>query len=409
MTSQLSLFRFGIFLFLAFSAFMLTAQEKPCKPALKANRHKQLTLGDASIESTEYKAGGMTFLSNYLSSYRRRIRVLLSNRVISEFYMDGSEVSGNVYREYDLSGNIKLTDSLDQKRGRHQKTYLDYFSSSHVVSSTRHYPNGNPESTVYYSLRKDRDSVIKTWYNSRFPKSIRIKNCWQSDSVVIKWDSTGILRERTNSAGTELYYPDGVLMLKILPYSISNYSAYGILEDISCDTIIAGMKCQQKKTFYPSGILKSVEYYGNGEPCYTWSFYTPEGLFKNKVKKGAPTALELGVGMVAPEYETAFYTFVEELPDYPGGYQAFRSMMEKRMAEMLCKSETEISGTYQLKYTVNESGEVLFHGLQGINADRLSSSFASLFTAMPKWRPGKQNGRPMTVHFTVDVSVKEKP
>lgn len=407
MTSHLTLFRYNIFLFLAFSAFMLTAQEKPCKPVLKANRHKQLTLGDASIERTEYQSGGMTFLSDYLPSYRRRIRVLLSSHIISEFDMDGAEVSGNVYREYDLSGNIKLTDSLDRKRGKHKKTYLDYFSSSHVVSSTRHYPNGNPASTVYYSLRKGEDSILKTWYKNRFPKSIRINNQWKSDSVLIKWDSTGVLRENTNATGSELYYPGGVLMKKVLPYSISNYSADGILEDVSHDTIMAGISCQQKKTFYPSGILKSIEYYGNGEPCHTWSFYTPEGLLKNKVRKGPAKALEIGVGMVAAEYAPEVFTYVEQRPEYPGGYPAFRSMMEKRLAELLCKSETELSGSYQLKYTVNESGQVLFHGLQGINADELSSSFARLFTGMPTWRPGKQNGRTMTVHFTVDVSVKE--
>lgn len=400
-------FRSISLLFLAASAFTARAQETSCKPALKANRHKVLTLGDASIERTEYRSGGITYLSDYLASNRRRIQAKASNQIISEFYMEGAEISGNVYREYDLSGNIKLTDSLDQKKGRHSKSYMGYFSSSHVVSSTRHYPNGNPESSIYYSLRKGEDSVIKTWYSNRFPKSILIKNCWQSDSVVTKWDSTGILRERTNSRGSELYYPDGILMLKVLPYSKWSYSPEGILEDVARDTMIAGKTCEQKKTFYASGILKSVEYYSNGEPCYTWTFYTPGGLLKNTVKKGPPTALEIGVGMVAAEYAPEIFAYVEESPNYPGGEQAFRKEMEKRMADLLCKSETEIAGIYKLRYTINELGEAVFKGLEGANADKLASSFAAVFSGMPKWRPGKQNGRAMSVYFVMNISVKE--
>ncbi len=111
--------------------------------------------------------------------------------------------------------------------------------------------------------------------------------------------------------------------------------------------------------------------------------------------------------MVEAEYAPEIFAYVEQNPEYPGGDQAFRNEMEKRMVGLLCKSKTEWSGSYKLRYTINESGEAVFQGLQGINADLLSASFAALFTGLPKWKPGKQNGRAMTVHFVVEVSVKE--
>ncbi len=398
-----------IVLFLGLSAFRATAQDKPCKPSLKANRHKALRLGDASIEGTEYRIGDRHFQLKapgaYLASSYRKVTIRQSGKILAEFNTSGSEISDKIYREYDLSGKLIIIDSLGF--GMHVKTYMGFFQSNRVGSSTLYYPNGNLARYVSYSRRNGHEAVIKEWYSNRFPKSIRIKNYWQSDSVVTKWDSTGILRERTNSAGTELYYPDGVLMLKVWPYSKWSYSPDGILEDVSRDTLIAGKTCQQKKTFYPGGILKSVEYYSNEKPCYTWTFYTPEGLFKNKVTKGSPTALEIGVEMVAAEYAPEIFTYVEQNPEYPGGDHAFRNEMEKRMADLLCQSKSELSGSYKLGYTINESGEAVFHGLQGINADLLSPFFAGLFTGLPKWKPGKQNGRAMTVHFVVDVSVKE--
>lgn len=401
--------RYFMFLFLAFSGFIATAQDKPCKPSLKANRHKVLRLGDASIEGTEYRFGDLHVQlkapGTYQASSYRKVTIRQSGKILAEFNTSGSEISDKIYREYNLSGKLTMMDSLGF--GMHLKTYMGFFQSSRVGSSTLYDANGNPARYVSYNRRNGHEAVIKEWYANHFPKSIRIKNYWQSDSVVTKWDSTGILRERRTSAGTELYYPDGVLMLKVLPYSKWSYSPDGILEEVSRDTLIAGKACRQKKTFYPGGILKSVEYYSNDEPCYTWTFYTSEGLFKNKVKKGAPTAMEIGVGMVEVEYAPEIFAYVEQNPEYPGGYQAFRNEMEKRMVGLLCKSKTEWSGSYKLRYTINESGEAVFQGLQGINADLLSASFAALFTGLPKWKPGKQNGRAMTVHFVVGVSVKE--
>lgn len=399
-----------LFLFsLTFSVILLAAQDKACKPALKANRHKVLRLGNASIEGTEYRIGDLHFQikapGTYLASSYRKITVRQSGKILAEFNTSGSEISDKLYREYNLTGKLKMIDSLGF--GTHLKTYMGFFQSSRVSSSTTYYTNGSPAGYVRYNPHNGHEAVIKEWYTNYFPKSYRIKNCWQSDSVVTKWDSTGILRERRTSAGTELYYPDGVLMLKVLPNSKWSYTPDGILEDVSRDTLIAGKTCRQKKTFYPNGILKSVEYYSNDEPCYTWTFYTPEGLFKHKLKKGPPTALEIGVGMVEDEYAPEIFTYVEQHPEYPGGDHAFRNDMEKRMVGLLCKSETELSGSYKLRYTVNESGEAVFHGLEGINAELLSPSFAGLFNGLPKWKPGKQNGRLMTVHFAIDVSVKE--
>lgn len=409
MTFYFHSIRYILFLLLTFSDFLLSAQDKPCKPILKANRHKEIVLGDSRMKSTEFKIGGRSVLTEHLTSNRNKVTVRQSSQVLTEFYTDEAGISGNVYREYDSGGKLKMTDSLDQSRGMRKKTYLDFFYSNHVVSSTLHYPNGNSASRVYYSLKTGKDSVIKTWYSNRFPKSILMKGNWQPDSVIIKWDSTGILREYTTTTSSELYYPNGILMRKTGPYSKWFYSMNGILEETSRDTILSGMPCEQKKTFYPNGILKSVEYYSNGEPCHTWSFYTSEGLLKNKVKKGPPKALEFGVGMVEAEYAPEFFTYVEESPEYTGGYEAFRKEMNIRMAGLLCKSETELSGNYLLHFTVNELGKTIFAGLEGVNADKLADSFAGLINNMVRWKPGKKNGRAIIVHFVAEVQIKEKP
>lgn len=401
--------RYLFLLSLTFSVILLAAQDKACKPALKANRHKVLRLGDVSTEGTEYRIGDRHFQikapGTYQASSYRKVTMRQSGKILAEFNTSGSEISDTIYRQYGPSGKLTLMDSLGS--GMHVKTYPGFFRSSRVSSSTLYDANGNPTRYVSYSRRNGYEAVIKEWYSNHFLKSYRVKNCRQWDSIVMKWDSTGILRERRTSAETGLYYPDGVLMLKILPTGKWSYNPDGILENVSRDTLIAGKTCQQKKTFYPGGILKSVEYYNNGAPCCTWTFYTPEGLLKNKVKKGPPTAPETGTGMVEAEDIPEIFIYVEQYPEYPGGDHAFRNDMEKRMAGLLCKSETEVTGSYKLRFTVNESGEAIFLGLEGINAGQLRSSFAGLFTGLRKWKPGKQNGQTMSVHFVVDVSVKK--
>lgn len=404
-----------MFLFLASSGFMLPAQDKACKPALKANRHKQLAMGAVSIESTMFSIGGRTFQLRapgpYQATSHRHVTVQQAGKILAEFQVSDAEISDPVYREYDLSGKLRMTDSLDHRFGTHVKSYPGFFRSSRVSSSTLFYPDGNPARFVKYDNRNGNEFVVREWYANRFPRSYRIKNRWESDSVTVKWDSTGVLREQTDRLFSRIYFPDGVLQKKTTvsgTYRRWDFYESGIPESISCDTVIAGAACREQRTFYPNGILKSVEYYSKGLPCLTWSFYTAEGILKNRIQKGP--VVPVGVGVVVPEAIDApeMFIYVEQSPEYPGGESAFRKEMDKRMAELLCNSQTKIAGSYTLRFRVSETGEAVFEGLEGMNAGNLANSFAGLFRGMPKWKPGKQNGHAMAVYFAADVQVKEK-
>jgi|GEM_PF-3631915 len=402
-------------LFPVFFAFLLPAQDKACKPVLKANRHKQLTAGNVAVESSQFSIGERSFQMRapgpYEATPHRHVTVQQAGKILAEFQVSGAEISDPVYREYDLSGKLRMTDSLDHRFGTHVKSYLGFFQSSRVSSSTLYYPNGNPARFVKYDNRNGNEFVVKEWYANRFPRSYRIKNRWESDSVIVRWDSTGVVRELTDHLFSQIYFPDGVLQKKTTvsgTYRRWDFYENGILESVARDTVIAGAACREQRTFYPSGILKSVEYYSKGLPCLTWSFYTTEGLLKNRIQKGP--VVPVGEGMVVPEAIEAaeIFVYVEQCPEYPGGESIFRKEMDKRLEELLCNSKTELAGAYRLHFRVGEAGEAVFVGLEGMNAGNLANSFAGLFRSMPKWKPGKQNGHATTVYFAMDVNVKEK-
>lgn len=398
------------FLCLAVLGFTATAQDKPCKPFLKANRHKTLVMSDPLISTGAFEYGNRHFSSENTGSNDRNITVTENNRILAQFTMHGGEIAGKVYREYDASGTLLFTDSLDPEKGKHRKTYMEFYSSNHVVSSSDYYPGGRLARRIYYSLKTGHDSLQKEWYPNGLPKNLFIKNRWQSDSVIMRWDDTGILREHSNSLFAMLYFRNGVLQQKAdtdPPHRRWIFYENGILESLARDTVISGGLCREYRSFYPNGILRSVEYYSGGYPCLTWSVYTTEGILKQKLKKGP--VIITGEGLIPPVEALApeIFTYVEEMPEYPGGNLAFRKELEKRFVNLVCISEAELSGVYRLRFKVNTEGRASYEGLEGANAEKLSGSFASLFSSMIRWKPGKQNGRAMTIYFGMDVTVKK--
>lgn len=404
-------FRYLIFLLLTIYGFRSTAQEKPCKPVVKANRHKTFVMSDPLISMSAFEFDNRHFSSENTGNGDRNITVTENNHILAQFTMHGGEMAGKVYREYDASGTLLFTDSLDQEKGKHRKTYMEFYSSNHVVSSSNHYPGGRVASRISYSLKTGRDSLYQEWYPNGFPKNLYIKNRWQSDSVIMRWDNTGILREHTNSLFSMLYFRNGILQQKAdidPPHRRWIFYEDGILESLARDTVISGGLCREERSFYPNGILRSVKYYSGGYPCLSWSFYTPEGILKQKLKKGP--VIITGEGLIPPVEALApeIFTYIEEMPEYPGGNLAFRKEMEKRFVNLICISEAELSGVYRLKFKVNTEGRASFEGLEGANAEKLSSAFASLFSSMVRWKPGKQHGRPMTIYYGMDITVKKK-
>ncbi|MGI4822197.1 MAG: energy transducer TonB [Janthinobacterium lividum] len=102
------------------------------------------------------------------------------------------------------------------------------------------------------------------------------------------------------------------------------------------------------------------------------------------------------------------YTYVEQMPALPGGggMGAIVSAIQKNVRYPAVDLRNQVEGRVFASFTVDENGDIsdvkIVKGLSGtIDAETIRS-----IKALPKFIPGKQNGRSVKVSFTVPVTYK---
>ncbi|MCE7068094.1 M56 family metallopeptidase [Dyadobacter sp. CY326] len=98
------------------------------------------------------------------------------------------------------------------------------------------------------------------------------------------------------------------------------------------------------------------------------------------------------------------FTVVEEQPEYPGGQQAMFQFLGRNIKYPTKAARANVSGKVFLQFIVTENGNVrditVLKGL-GFDCDEEAARVLALF---PKWKPGRQNGKPVNVKFTLPIN-----
>lgn len=383
------------------------AQEKTCKALLKGNRHKKLLVGNQQLKAYGFSTGGVNYELRHDNGLCR-VRAIKGNRELTRFLLKPGGIEGPVYTEYDEQGEVSLIDSIDLKKGKHKKTYPGYFTSYSVYSSTLFYKTGHPSETTFYSLLTGKDSLVKAWYRNDFPKSMSIRNKRGKDSVLTKWDSTGILRETVIGHNTCRYYPSGILQTKITRVRMQNPSFLVEPEQPSKkqDAPFDSVWCDQEQSFYPDGTLKSTGYYNNGRRCLTWSYYNAQGKFERRTNEGRALN-DAPVSVAAPEIIYDFLNPVEQSPEFPGGQQKLYQYMHMALADVLCKSDIVLHSSYNITYTVDKTGQAAFVSIDRQDTGNLPQLLKPVFEAIPAWKPGLYQSIPVRTEFVMELIMKE--
>ncbi|MFD1142307.1 energy transducer TonB [Larkinella insperata] len=115
-----------------------------------------------------------------------------------------------------------------------------------------------------------------------------------------------------------------------------------------------------------------------------------------------PTKVEAAVE-AAPKEEQIF-TVVEQNPEFPGGMSALGQFLGKNIRYPPAASRANVSGRVFVSFVVNTDGSIqdvtVLKGL-GFGTDEEAMRVVK---AMPKWRPGKQSGRPVRVKYNLPIN-----
>lgn len=101
-------------------------------------------------------------------------------------------------------------------------------------------------------------------------------------------------------------------------------------------------------------------------------------------------------------------TMAEVMPQFPGGEEEMYDFINKNLLYPKLAKENGIEGRVIVRFIVQKSGyidkiEIIRKLGWGCDEEVLR-----MVQLMPKWSPGKVNGKPVAVYFTLPVTFKLK-
>lgn len=115
---------------------------------------------------------------------------------------------------------------------------------------------------------------------------------------------------------------------------------------------------------------------------------------------------EVVIADVSAEEEAAeeeIFVFVEEFPSYPGGDEALYAYLGKSIQYPELARENNITGTVVIKFVVEKDGSITKASILREIGGGCGKEALRVVNAMPKWKPGKQSGKPVRTEFTLPV------
>ncbi len=107
---------------------------------------------------------------------------------------------------------------------------------------------------------------------------------------------------------------------------------------------------------------------------------------------------------VEEEEETEVFFIVEDMPEFPGGELALRKWIANEIKYPVIAQENGIQGKVYVTFVVGKDGSVSNATVaRGVDPS-LDKEALRVVNALPKWKPGKQRGKPVNVSYTVPIN-----
>ncbi|MDR2913627.1 MAG: energy transducer TonB [Tannerella sp.] len=108
--------------------------------------------------------------------------------------------------------------------------------------------------------------------------------------------------------------------------------------------------------------------------------------------------------VIAEDAENKIFDLVEQQPEFPGGVDALMKFIRDNINYPTIAAENGIKGRVSLKFVVTKTGEIAdVKVIRGVDPN-LDKEAIRVLKSMPKWIPGKQNGKTVNVYFSLPVN-----
>ena len=114
-------------------------------------------------------------------------------------------------------------------------------------------------------------------------------------------------------------------------------------------------------------------------------------------------SVDMPNGMVVDTQERAF-DVVEQMPEFPGGPKALMDYLMENVKYPKTAFDADIQGRVIAQFVVDKEGTVKdAHVVKSVDP-ALDAEALRVINNMPKWRPGRQNGKVVNVKYTIPVN-----
>ena len=106
-----------------------------------------------------------------------------------------------------------------------------------------------------------------------------------------------------------------------------------------------------------------------------------------------------------PEKESVFGE-VEVMPQFPGGDKALLEYIAKNLKYPVEAQKAKEEGKVYIRFIVNEKGEAKNPTIMRGVSTLLDNEAKRLIESLPKWTPGKQHGKNVSVYYVIPIMFK---
>ena len=105
-------------------------------------------------------------------------------------------------------------------------------------------------------------------------------------------------------------------------------------------------------------------------------------------------------------YEKPPMLFVEEMPEFPGGMDSLYAFLARKIQYPPIAKDNGITGTVLVEFVVEEDGRVTNAKVKVPLFPECDKEAVRGVMSMPKWKPGKNMGKPVRCFYQVPVTFK---
>lgn len=117
-------------------------------------------------------------------------------------------------------------------------------------------------------------------------------------------------------------------------------------------------------------------------------------------------ATEQGSGADDRVYTVAM---LDEKPEFPGGQEAMYRWLADHISYPEEASRAGAQGRVVLEFTINKTGDICDIRILRSRHPALDAEAVRLVRSMPRWKPGRKNGEPVIVTYTLPINFKLAP